>query len=420
VEKQKCPVVRFSKFGENWEAQPLKNIFGKIRNAFVGTATPYYVKKGNFYLESNNVKDGLINRKTQIFIDDYFYFKQKDKWLKTGDLVMVQSGHVGHAAVIPEELNNSAAHALIMFSDYKVPTNPYFLNYQLQTNNAKSAIEKFTTGNTIRHILSSDMKEFLGFFTNFDEQLKVGEFFQNLDQSIALHEKKLAQTQNFKKAMLEKMFPKQGSKRPEIRLNSFRGDWYSSKLTDYISIKHGYAFNGEFFSDKETDYCLLTPGNFMIGGGFKAEKFIYYKGGVPKNYILKENDLIVTMTDLSKESDTLGLPALLPSIEGKILLHNQRLGLITFENLELEKEFLFYLLQTKSYHKYIVLSATGTTVKHTSPSKILGFTCKIPEPTEQKKIGGFFKKIDEKINLHQQQLQTLKNLKQAFLEKMFV
>ena len=94
--------------------------------------------------------------------------------------------------------------------------------------------------------------------------------------------------------------------------------------------------------------------------------------------------------------------------------------LITFENLELEKEFLFYLLQTKSYHKYIVLSATGTTVKHTSPSKILGFTCKIPEPTEQKKIGGFFKKIDEKINLHQQQLQTLKNLKQAFLEKMFV
>ncbi|EEY90480.1 type I restriction modification DNA specificity domain protein [Acinetobacter lwoffii SH145] len=333
---------------------------------------------------------------------------------------MVQSGHVGHAAVIPEELNNSAAHALIMFSDYKVPTNPYFLNYQLQTNNAKSAIEKFTTGNTIRHILSSDMKEFLGFFTNFDEQLKVGEFFQNLDQSIALHEKKLAQTQNFKKAMLEKMFPKQGSKRPEIRLNSFREDWYSSKLTDYISIKHGYAFNGEFFSDKETDYCLLTPGNFMIGGGFKAEKFIYYKGGVPKNYILKENDLIVTMTDLSKESDTLGLPALLPSIEGKILLHNQRLGLITFENLELEKEFLFYLLQTKSYHKYIVLSATGTTVKHTSPSKILGFTCKIPEPTEQKKIGGFFKKIDEKINLHQQQLQTLKNLKQAFLEKMFV
>ena len=59
---------------------------------------------------------------------------------------MVQSGHVGHSAVISEELNNSAAHALIIFSDYKVEANPHFINYQLQTDNAKMAIEKITTG----------------------------------------------------------------------------------------------------------------------------------------------------------------------------------------------------------------------------------------------------------------------------------
>ena len=142
----KQPEIRIKGFGGDWEEQPLENIFGKIRNAFVGTSTPYYVKSGNFYLESNNVKDGQINRKSEIFINDYFYSKQQDKWLKTNDIVMVQSGHVGHSAVISEELNNSAAHALIIFSDYKVEANPHFINYQLQTDNAKMAIEKITTG----------------------------------------------------------------------------------------------------------------------------------------------------------------------------------------------------------------------------------------------------------------------------------
>ncbi|WP_413786070.1 restriction endonuclease subunit S [Acinetobacter ursingii] len=220
--------------------------------------------------------------------------------------------------------------------------------------------------------------------------------------------------------MLEKMFPKAGSTQPEIRLKGFSGDWMNSQLSNFISIKHGFAFDGVYFSEIETNLCLLTPGNFMIGGGFKAEKFIYYNGEVPENYILQENDLLVTMTDLSKESDTLGLPALLPLMRGKTLLHNQRLGLVSFDNDELDKGFLFYLLQTKSYHKYIVLSATGTTVKHTSPNKILAFVCDVPEFEEQKEIGNFFKQLDETLALQQQQLQTLKNLKQAFLEKMFV
>ncbi len=84
----------------------LEDIYGSIGNAFVGTATPYYVESGiHFYLESNNIKDGQINHNTEVFINDEFYEKQKDKWLHTGDMVMVQSGHVGHAAVIPEELN---------------------------------------------------------------------------------------------------------------------------------------------------------------------------------------------------------------------------------------------------------------------------------------------------------------------------
>lgn len=189
-----------------WEQRKLSDIYASIGNAFVGTATPYYVESGHFYLESNNIKDGQINHNSEIFINDEFYEKQKDKWLHTGDMVMVQSGHVGHAAVIPEELDNSAAHALIMFRHPKEKIEPYFLNYQYQTNKSKKKIEEITTGNTIKHILASDMQEFVVDITNYDEQKKIGSYFQKLDHLITLHQHKCDELQKLKKFMLQNMF----------------------------------------------------------------------------------------------------------------------------------------------------------------------------------------------------------------------
>ncbi|HBM6550758.1 TPA: restriction endonuclease subunit S, partial [Enterococcus faecium] len=207
MSKDKQPEIRFPGFTEDWEERKLDEIFGKIRNAFVGTATPYYVDEGHFYLESNNVKDGRINRNTEVFINDEFYEKQKDKWLHTNDIVMVQSGHVGHTAVIPEDLDKTAAHALIMFSNYKTKTSPFFLNYQFQTLTAKRKLENITTGNTIKHILASEMKKFEVTIPEHVEQQKIGSFFKQLDDTIALHQRKLDLLKETKKGFLQKMFP---------------------------------------------------------------------------------------------------------------------------------------------------------------------------------------------------------------------
>ena len=127
-----------------------------------------------------------------MFINDEFYEKQKDKWLHTGDMVMVQSGHVGHAAVIPEELDCSAAHALIMFRNPKVEIEPYFLNYQYQTTKSKKKIENITTGNTIKHILASEMQEFVVDVTSYGEQKKIAGFFRDLDNLITLHQRSIS------------------------------------------------------------------------------------------------------------------------------------------------------------------------------------------------------------------------------------
>jgi type I restriction enzyme S subunit len=103
-------------------------------------------------------------------------------------------------------------------------------------------------------------------------------------------------------------------------------EWIETVLKEVMDIKHGFAFPGENIRDVPPGDILLTPGNFAIGGGFKGDKYKYFDGVVPDEYVLNEGDLIVTMTDLSKQSDTLGYPAFVPESLGPRFLHNQRLG----------------------------------------------------------------------------------------------
>lgn len=195
------PDIRFPGFSEAWEQRKLGEVYQKIRNAFVGTATPYYVKDGHFYLESNNVKDGQINRNSEIFINDEFYEKQKDNWLHTNDIVMVQSGHVGHTAVIPENLDNTAAHALIIIANPSEEICPHFVNYQFQAPEAEIGIDNITTGNTIKHILASEMKKFDIQVPSYEEQRYISEFLLHLDHIITLHQRELEETKKKKRGL---------------------------------------------------------------------------------------------------------------------------------------------------------------------------------------------------------------------------
>ena len=191
-------------------------------------------------------------------------------------------------------------------------------------------------------------------------------------------------------------------------------------LSDFISVKHGFAFKGDFITTEENENCLLTPGNFMIGGGFKSDKFKYFSGDIPQDYILKEDDLIITMTDLSKQGDTLGYSALVPSIYGKKMLHNQRIGLVEFKNNELDKYYLYFLLRSHEYRSYILGCSTGSTVRHTSPSKIVSFKFVKPDLETQKKIASKLLSLEKKIELNTQINQTLEQIAQALFKSWFV
>lgn len=197
-------------------------------------------------------------------------------------------------------------------------------------------------------------------------------------------------------------------------------NWRKVRLKDLISIKHGYAFKGEFMVDFQTNEVLVTPGNFAIGGGFKYGKLKYYQGDIPEKYILSPDDLVVTMTDLSKAGDTLGYSALIPH-DGNTYLHNQRIGLI--EDIDpniLDKKFLYFLMRSPSYRQEVLASSTGTSVKHTSPTKILDYEFMLPSLDEQRLIGNTLFVLEEKIANNTAMNQTLEKIAQRIFKSWFI
>ncbi|MCL2837933.1 MAG: restriction endonuclease subunit S [Oscillospiraceae bacterium] len=167
------------------------------------------------------------------------------------------------------------------------------------------------------------------------------------------------------------------------------------KLGDVCDIKHGFAFKGEYFCDTPTEYLLVTPGNFAIGGGFQFGKPKNYNGPIPKDYMLNEGDLIVTMTDLSKQGDTLGYSAFIP--EDNRYLHNQRIGLVTINSDNVLSEYVYWIMRTRDYQKYIVNHASGSTVKHTAPKTILSYEIELPDLDTQRTVADTLSSFDDKI-----------------------
>src|SRR5688572_23901543 len=103
--------------------------------------------------------------------------------------------------------------------------------------------------------------------------------------------------------------------------------WSARGLRELVRVHHGFAFKGEHFSDKPTGAVPVTPGTSAFGGGFQWGKRKYYDGTVDERFLLSQGELVVTMTDLSKASDTLGSPAVIPKAPAGVrLIHNQRIG----------------------------------------------------------------------------------------------
>ncbi|MDP2209156.1 MAG: restriction endonuclease subunit S [Bacteroidota bacterium] len=197
-------------------------------------------------------------------------------------------------------------------------------------------------------------------------------------------------------------------------------EWKEYRLGDLIDVKHGFAFKGEFITPEPTIDILVTPGNFNIGGGFKSDRFKFYLGDYPEEYVLKDGDLVVTMTDLSQEGDTLGYSAKIPKHSGKRFLHNQRIGLVNLISDKADKDFIYWVMRTYEYQGFIVGAASGTSIRHTSPSSIKEYAFELPPLREQTAIASILSSLDDKIDLLHRQNKTLEALAETLFRQWFL
>lgn len=196
--------------------------------------------------------------------------------------------------------------------------------------------------------------------------------------------------------------------------------WETVTLGELIEIKHGFAFKSQFYSD-EGHYILLTPGNCHASGGLKLKggKEKYYTGDIPEEYLLSQGDLLVVMTDLVNNAPILGGAFII--FEDNRFLHNQRLGLVSInDDSRIHDKFLYYLLNTNNYRGQVRGSASGATVRHTSPSRIKRCEVCIPDTTEQARIADILSAYDNLIENNRRRIQLLEQAARLLYKEWFV
>jgi type I restriction enzyme S subunit len=409
-EIKNVPELRFPGFEGEWRLINLKNCFHTIKNGFVGTATPFYTdNSGVRYLQSNNVKNGFLNDNVKIYVTKEFNEKYKSNQLKSGDMLMVQSGHAGATAVVSDAYEGSNCHALIIMKP-KSNINTIFLNNYFQSGKGVKSIYSLITGNTIKHILSSDVKKITFSTPVIGEQEKIGNFFSKLDRQIELEEQKLAKLEEQKKGYMQQIFSQQ------LRFKDENGndypEWKKKKLDDVANYRRGsfpqpYG-NKEWYDEKN------------------GEPFVQVVD-VDKNMKLHDKTK-QKISDLAKPKSVKGFTGdIVVTLQGSIgrvaLLHydayiDRTLLLIDSFKIEMNKnyfKYVLYLLFLKEKER-----APGGTIKTITKKVLSNFKIDIPNVGEQEKIGSFFKNLDEFIEKQANKVELLKQRKQSFLQKMFV
>ena len=197
--------------------------------------------------------------------------------------------------------------------------------------------------------------------------------------------------------------------------------WHTIPLGEVMDVKHGFAFKSEHYSDRG-ELILLTPGNCKEAGGLKlkGDKEKYYVGEYPSEYLLSEGDMLVVMTDLINTAPILGGSFIIP--ENNKYLHNQRLGLVEITDARrIDKTFLYYLLNTHNYRGQVRGSASGATVRHTSPGRIKGCLVSVPRDVSyQHKIGAVLSTYDELIENNRRRMVLLEESARLLYREWFV
>ena len=249
---------------------------------------------------------------------------------------------------------------------------------------------------------------------DYAEQQQIGSFFQQLDHLITLHQRKYDKLQVLKKAMLEKMFPKNGSSVPEIRFKGFTDAWEQRKLEDYLTVS----------AEKNTDNLYTKKDVLSVSGDFGVVNQIEFQGrsfagASVSNYgVVHTGDVVYTKSPLKANPYGIikankGKPGIVSVLYG--VYHTRENANADFIQMYFEQD-----ARLNNYLRPLVNKGAKNTLLISDTDALEGEVCLAPTFDEQKAIGQFFDSLDNLITLHQRELEKLQNIKKSMLEKMFV
>ena len=399
--KKKVPELRFKGFTDDWEERKLIEVAdyrnGKAHEKDISEAGDYIVVNSKFV--STN---GLVKK----YSDEMIAPLSKNEIAFV--LSDVPNGRAIARTFLISEENKYSLNQRIAGITPHADTNSYFLHSLMNRNHY---FLRFDDGVSQTNLSKKEVEKWVELYPSYGEQQKIGSFFKQLDDTIALHQRKLDLLKEQKKGYLQKMFPKNGEKVPELRFAGFADDWEERKLGDLSQDTIGGG-------TPKTSVTEFWNGEIpWIQSSDLANDKLY--GVLPKKFITE---------DAVKNSATKLIPANSIAIVtrvgvGKLAFMPYEFAssqdFLSLSNLQVDCNFGMYSIYKMLQRE--LNNIQGTSIKGITKADLLDKETFVPiKVEEQQKIGTFFKQLDDTIALHQRKLDLLKEQKKGYLQKMFV
>lgn len=408
--KVNVPKLRFPGVAGEWEERKLSEI-SDVRD---GTHdSPSYLSKGHPFVTSKNVKDGYINYDDiQYISDEDFEAINKRSRVEINDILMGMIGTIGNLALIRTEPDFAIKNVALIKNTKQV--SYLYLYHYLQSPSAERQLLSGLDGGTQKFISLKNIRELTVMVPSEAEQLKVGTFIESLDNLITLHHRKLDQIKEYKKGMLQKMFPKHGETVPEIRFPGFTGAWEQRKVGDLFTfVKQKNSDNAvNNVITNSAEYGLIPQRDFF-------DKDIAVEGHTNNYTVIQKGDFVYN----PRKSTTAPYgPFNCYTLEEKGIVS----PLYTCLSLTTNDctEYLLWYFKTDKWYSYIQLNGAQGGARHDrvgmTNELMNGIPVSLPSYEEQKNIAAFLTSLEQAITLHQHKLEQMKEYKKGLLQQMFV
>lgn len=420
----KYPQLRFKGFTDPWEQRKLEKVFDAITD---------YVANGSFESLRKNVNSSDINgfaylvrlqdasnnwQGPWLYTDQHGYEFLKKSRLQPDDIIMANVGSVGKFFLVPklDKPMTLAPNAVLIKSS---ENDQGFLYQMMLTPEMQYKIFEKTTPGVQSKINKTDFKMIETRLPNMDEQKKIGAFFKQLDDTIALHQRKLAKLKELKQGYLQKLFPENGSKFPQLRFSGFADAWEERKLGDFIKISREQEVKKVDLHEEKIGYYVLAMRTFDFEGYIDYSKPYWINNfeSADDDLFLNRKEFAIIDADMDASLPKIG-KVLLNATNNKFLLaaHVRKIKV----DVQVDSIFAYALMRTTELVERLKLEANGSISKRLLDKNVYKQKVYLPiHLEEQQQIGEFFWTLEETIALHQRKLEKLQELKKGYLQKMF-